>query len=273
MPTWRMPASVPATARRSASRAVSPAASAASTAGPVSGSGTDWTATAPTPACAKGTTEPTENQCDWTATPSSSVSGSRATIEYVPWRAIGRAYGMLGSVRAMATQIALLRGINLGSRNRVPMPELREHLAQLGYGDVRTVVQSGNLVLHSSAGARQLAADLQAAIADRFGVDTPVVVRTAPQLEKVVAANPFPDAAADPKRYQVSFLASACTAAEARALREADVAPEQLHVAGREIYVWHVNGIQKSPAAKLLARSCRVSPPRATGTRCSSCSS
>jgi uncharacterized protein (DUF1697 family) len=155
----------------------------------------------------------------------------------------------------VATQIALLRGINLASHNRVPMPQLREHLAELGYGEVRTVVQSGNLVLESSASAKQLAADLQQAIAARFGVDTPVVLRTDAQLRKVVDDNPFPDAAADPKRYQVTFLESACPAAAAQTLRDADVAPERLHVAGREIYVWHVNGIQKSPAAKLLERT------------------
>lgn len=154
----------------------------------------------------------------------------------------------------MAVQIALLRGINLGAHNRVPMPELREHLAELGYGDVRTVVQSGNLVLESTAGAPRLATDLQRAIADRFGVDTPVVVRTAKQLAKIVHDNPFPDATEDPKRYQVTFLETACPAAAARALDAADIAPERLHVAGREIYVWHVDGIQKSPAAKLLSR-------------------
>jgi uncharacterized protein (DUF1697 family) len=154
----------------------------------------------------------------------------------------------------MAVQIALLRGINLGSRNRVPMPQLREHLAELGYGEVQTVVKSGNLVLESTASAKQLAADLQKAIADRFGVDTPVVVRTAKQLAKVVEDNPFPDAVEDPKRYQVTFLDGKCSAAEARALSEADVSPERLHVAGREIYVWHVEGIQNSPAAKLMGR-------------------
>lgn len=158
----------------------------------------------------------------------------------------------------MAVQIALLRGINLGSHNRVPMPELREHLTELGYGAVQTIVQSGNIVLESSASAKQLAADLQRAIADRFNVDTPVVVRTAKQLAKVVADNPFPEAVEDPKRYQVTFLDAACSAAEARALNSADVSPEQLHVSGREIYVWHVNGIQKSPAAKLLSREVKA---------------
>ena len=155
----------------------------------------------------------------------------------------------------MAVHIALLRGINLGPANRVSMPDLRAHLGELGYGDVRTVVQSGNIVLESTASAEQLAADLRAAIADRFDVDTPVVVRTAAQLQKVVDANPIPEAADDPKRYQVTFLDRACSAEEARTLREADVSPERLHVAKREIYVWHVDGIIRSPAAALLAKT------------------
>ena len=73
----------------------------------------------------------------------------------------------------MASQIALLRGINLGPTNRVSMPDLRAHLAELGYGEVRTVVQSGNIVLESDADPEQLSADLRGAIADRFSVDTP----------------------------------------------------------------------------------------------------
>jgi len=151
----------------------------------------------------------------------------------------------------MPRQIALLRGINLGPRNRVPMPELRELLTELGYEDVATVVQSGNIVLGSTR-PTDLGRDLQQQIAERFGVDTPVLVRTAGQLAKVVADNPFPEAAQDPRRYQVSFLSAKCSPAVARELEAADIAPEQVAVRGREIYAWHVNGIQRSPLAKLL---------------------
>lgn len=132
------------------------------------------------------------------------------------------------------------------------MPELRELLTGLGYEDVVTLVQSGNVVLGSSVAPAELERDLQREIAERFGVDTPVVARSRQQLAKVVAGNPFPDAADDPKRYQVSFLAAKCPTAAARELEAADVAPERVAVRGREVYTWHVNGIQHSPLAKLL---------------------
>lgn len=152
----------------------------------------------------------------------------------------------------MARHIALLRGINLGARNRVPMPALRELLSGLGYGDVATLVQSGNVVLTSTAGAAQLGRDLQARVAEAFGVDTPVIVRTRAQLARVVADNPLPEAEADPKRFQVSFLSAQPAASVARGLDAAEVAPEQVAVRGREIYAWHANGIQRSPLARLL---------------------
>src|SRR4051812_15566877 len=85
-PTWRTSrSSSPATSMRSASWALI-SSSSSSTRGPPPGTGTDCVATAPSPARSHGTTEPTENQCDCTATPRSSVSGSRATMEYVPMR-------------------------------------------------------------------------------------------------------------------------------------------------------------------------------------------
>jgi uncharacterized protein (DUF1697 family) len=158
----------------------------------------------------------------------------------------------------MTVQIALLRGINVGRSNRVPMPQLRAHLTELGYGDVRTIVQSGNIVLESAVEGGRLERDLQTAIAQRFGVDTPVVVRTAAQLAQVVADNPFAEAADDPRRFQVSFLAQPCPAAEARELMAADIGRERVAVAGREIYSWHVDGIQSSPLAQLLAKRVSV---------------
>jgi uncharacterized protein (DUF1697 family) len=152
----------------------------------------------------------------------------------------------------MPAQIALLRGINLGSHNRIAMPALREHLSELGYGDVRTVVASGNVVLESSTKPAQLERELQATIAERFGVDTPVVVRTARQLAKVVRTNPFPDAGG--KELHVLFLAEKCPAPTARALAELDLEPEAAVVAGREIYAHYVNGMQNSAMGKALGK-------------------
>ncbi len=101
----------------------------------------------------------------------------------------------------MPPQIALLRGINLGSRNRVPMPELREKLSAAGYGEVETVVRSGNLVLEKPANADEL----RELIKQWFDVDQPVIVRTAAQWRKVIDKNPLD--VPDGKRFQVVFFA------------------------------------------------------------------
>ena len=102
--------------------------------------------------------------------------------------------------------VALLRGINLGSRNRVAMPELRELLTGLGYGDVRTLVQSGNVVLTSRRSPARLERDLQREIAEGLGVDTPVIVRTRDELAEVVGLDPLGEVADNPKLYQVTFM-------------------------------------------------------------------
>ena len=152
----------------------------------------------------------------------------------------------------MPRQVALLRGINLGARNRVSMPELRELLEGLGHEDVKTLLQSGNVVLTSDETGEQLEQALEQAIAKDLGVESRVVVRTVNEIEVVVERDPFGGVADDPKRYQVSFLSAPPEAAVVRALEDADVAPEQVLVSGREIYAWHPGGIQRSPLVKLL---------------------
>jgi len=155
----------------------------------------------------------------------------------------------------MARYVALLRGVNLGPNRRVPMAELRTALEELDFEDVRTLLQSGNVGLTSAKPARAVRAALQAVIADRFGVDTDVVLRTPEELAALVAANPLGDVADDPKRLQVWFLAGRPKASAVKALEAADVAPEVIAVAGKEIHVWHAGGIQRSPASKVLERA------------------
>jgi uncharacterized protein (DUF1697 family) len=150
-------------------------------------------------------------------------------------------------------QIALLRGINLGAHKRLAMGELRELLTGLGYGDVRTLLQSGNVVLSSRVTGARLERELEGRIAAALGVETPVVTRTRDELADVVDRNPLAGVATDPKRHQVSFLSAAPDAAVVRELEALDVTPEQLAVSGREIYAWHPDGIQNSPLAKLLS--------------------
>src|SRR5919201_4457877 len=86
------------------------------------------------------------------------------------------------------------------------MPALRDALTAVGFDDVRTYLQSGNVVLSSSAKPADVARTTQRVIAKEFGLDIAALVRTRPQLAKVVERNPLAKVAKDPRRYQVSFL-------------------------------------------------------------------
>src|SRR5579884_507975 len=103
-------------------------------------------------------------------------------------------------------QIVLLRGINLGARNRVSMPELRELLSDADFGQVQTYLQSGNVVLESELAPEALAERCHRLMADSLGLDIPILTRTRDELAEVVARNPLVDVVSDPKRYQVTFL-------------------------------------------------------------------
>ena len=148
-------------------------------------------------------------------------------------------------------QIVLLRGINLGARNRVSMPELRAALERDGFDDVQTYLQSGNVVLTSDASPEEVTERCRRRIARAFKLQIDVVTRTREQLAAVVKRDPLGKVASDPKRYQVSFLACELDAAILAELAELAVAPERLVAIGRELYAWHPRGVARS---KLWAR-------------------
>ena len=143
--------------------------------------------------------------------------------------------------------VALLRGINLGRARQVGMPRLVEVLAARGHEDVRTHLRSGNVVLHSSLGETELAADLSKTIEEEFGFHVPVVVRTGAELAAVVAGDPFVTVATDPARYLVTFMAEPPDPAAVDALPPGE-GGEYL-VRGRELYLWLPDGIQRTPLA------------------------
>ena len=153
----------------------------------------------------------------------------------------------------MVVHVALLRGINLGPARRIPMAQLRALLSAAGYANVRTHLQSGNVVLESASTPDALAAELEAQLASAFGFEVPVVVRSRAELADVIARDPFGALADDPRRYQVTFLTSAPPPGLEATLAAAAVAPERVVLSGREIYAWHPNGIARSELAKLLA--------------------
>jgi uncharacterized protein (DUF1697 family) len=150
-------------------------------------------------------------------------------------------------------QVVLLRGINLGSTRRVPMAELRSMLDGAGYENVRTYVQSGNVVLDSDVKATELEADMAQLISERFGFDVPVVSRTARELASVVKRDPFGELITEPKRYQVSFLNREPPADVVKALEGLAAESEAVAVNGREIYAWHPAGVARSKLWNKLA--------------------
>jgi uncharacterized protein (DUF1697 family) len=153
----------------------------------------------------------------------------------------------------MTRQIVLLRGINLASRRRVDMAALRDLLTGLGYDDVKTYLQSGNVVLTSGARAARLERRLEREIAAKLGLETQVFVRTRDELADVIDRDPLGDVADNPSRYMVSFLSAEPDPKVVRELAAVDVAPEQFVISGRELYAWHPKGFQRSPLAKLLS--------------------
>ena len=143
--------------------------------------------------------------------------------------------------------VALLRGINIAAKRRVAMADLRAWLADLGYTDVRTLLQSGNAVFRSDKRQATVRREVEAALAERAGFTIDCVFRTAPELRAVVEANPFGDIVTDPARYVVSFLDVPATWPE---IDTAAFEPELVHLAEREAYFWLPGGFQKS---KLVA--------------------
>ena len=159
----------------------------------------------------------------------------------------------------MARMVVLLRGINIGSRNRISMPDLRKALDDAGYEHVRTYLQSGNVVLTSTASAKKTARDCERLIADRFGLEIAVVTRTRSELAKVMDRNPLERVAKDPKRYQVSFLETKPPAKLVRELEDVAAGGEEVVSSGREIYAWHPDGVARSKLwAKLAGKNLGV---------------
>ena len=153
----------------------------------------------------------------------------------------------------MARHILLLRGINLAARNRIAMADLRGVLEDADFDDVRTYLQSGNVVVASKAKSDDVARKTERLIAKHFGLDIAVVARSRAQLAKIVERNPLQKVAKNPKRYQVSFLASKPGRDVIERVEAAAEPPEQVVAIGREIYAWHPETIARSRLWTLLA--------------------
>lgn len=137
--------------------------------------------------------------------------------------------------------VALLRAVNLGARNKVPMAELRALLERAGYADVRTYIASGNVLLDGPEDPTIVARDVERIIEKSFDVTTTAILRSPARLASTVAAHPF---GADTAQSHVAFLASEPSTDAAAQFEAADHGPDGAVLAGGEVHLHYPAGFQ-----------------------------
>ena len=143
--------------------------------------------------------------------------------------------------------VALLRGINVGGKHRLPMSELVGFCEALGCTDVRTYIQSGNVVFSASrALARALPKRLSEAIMEQAGLSVPVVIRASSELHEVVQANPFVGRGIQTKVLHVAFLQRAPRAPDLGSLDHWRCTPDEFEVVGSNVYLHCPRGFART---------------------------
>ena len=155
----------------------------------------------------------------------------------------------------MKRHIALLRGINVGKAKRVPMADLRALMEELGFANVRTLLNSGNAVFDAKAGTPAAhARRLRAAILARLGVDCEVIVKTAADLAAAIAEHPLRAHANDDARMLVMFTQEASALAQLKALEADDWSPEAFAAGTHAAWLWCAGGIIESRVSKAVGK-------------------
>lgn len=140
----------------------------------------------------------------------------------------------------MTTHIALLRAVNLGPHNKVSMKDLKALLEELGFGNPRTLLQSGNAVFDGKVSGPKLEKQLEDAARERLGLSTDFIVRTAKEWDAIIKANPFPkQARADPGH----LVLMACKDRVPKDVKITGAKRERVEVAGKNVYIVYPDGI------------------------------
>jgi uncharacterized protein (DUF1697 family) len=153
------------------------------------------------------------------------------------------------------TYIALLRGINVGKAKRVAMAELRAMVEGLGYRDVRTMLNSGNVVFQSARSDDKVAMKIEQALANELHIAAKVTVLTAAELATAVAENPLLKVATDPSRLLMAVLRDPADRKKLLSLAKQSWGDDALAVGQRVAYLWCPNGILDSRAADAVNRA------------------
>lgn len=151
--------------------------------------------------------------------------------------------------------IALLRGINVGRAKRIAMADLRQLIGKLGYTDVRTLLNSGNIVFSGALESPELAASaIEEAIVLKLGVAATVIVLSCDELDAIIDANPLVPIAADSARLLTFVVTDASALASLAPVCEQQWDPEAVALGPRAAYVWCPNGVLESQAAAAIGR-------------------
>lgn len=155
--------------------------------------------------------------------------------------------------------VALFSGINVGGNRIVKMADLRAFFEGLGFVEVSTYIQSGNVVFRATGkSAAALAAQLEAAFEKRWGFHSRIMVRDAQWLAALVKNNPYPEEAGDHRKLHAYVLEREPTAAEIEPLAEKCTGPERFEVKGDILYLHAPDGLGKSVFANLIPRVLKV---------------
>ena len=147
----------------------------------------------------------------------------------------------------MSVLIAMLRGVNVGGKNKIKMDALCALCTSFGFEEPRTYVQSGNVIFRTrERSSAALATRLQDAIARKFGFSPAVVLRTTSEFRAAIAANPLAGREFEPGKLLVTFLADDPGATANSALEAFKSYPEEIHLKGRELYIYFPKGAGQS---------------------------
>jgi uncharacterized protein (DUF1697 family) len=156
----------------------------------------------------------------------------------------------------MTVFISMLRAVNVGGTSRIKMEPLRAAYEGLGFRDVRSLLQSGNVVFRSSVkDPRQLTTRIRQELERKFGLQIEVVIRTLPELESIFERSPVLSPRADPAKLLVMFLSGVPDAQGQARLVKAHKGPEMLEVRGPEVYLYYPDGVGRSKLTTAVLES------------------
>lgn len=157
--------------------------------------------------------------------------------------------------------VALLRGINVGGHNKVPMADLRDVCAEIGCLDVKSYIQSGNLVFDSPLEKQEIERLVEAAIKSRFGLEIPAIVRSATQWSEYLGNNPFPaESKKEPNLVMLALSKSKPAAGAAGGLRSRASQDEKIEQIGDAVWVYFRGGSARSKLSPLVLNRLVGSP-------------